>query len=137
MLHCRQTGTVNIHPRFVLQFVCLSVRHFKIGHGESNCRIRMKNAARVILYFHHLWCEVQVSVFTMVLHGPVRDDPGPGLIIFMEQRRPVRLIVFYWREPVGEICLIKRSDARSDINHGKVKTPARSCAGKEVGLGSQ
>ena len=69
-------------------------------------------------------CEVQVSVFTMLLHGPVRDDPGPGLIIFMEQRRPVRLIVFYWREPVGEICLIKRSDAKSDINHGKVETPA-------------
>ena len=50
MLHCRQTGTVNIHPRFVLQFVCLSVCQFKIGHGESNCRIRMKNAARVILF---------------------------------------------------------------------------------------
>ena len=55
MLHCRQTGTVNIHPRFVLQFVCLSVCQFKIGHGESNCRIRMKNAARVILLTPLSW----------------------------------------------------------------------------------
>ena len=63
----------------------------------------------------------------MFLHVPVRDDPvnrihgteedNPGL-------PPVRLIVFYCRLPVGEICLIKRSDAKSDINHGKVKTPA-------------
>ena len=56
------------------------------------------------------------------------------LIIFMEGEEiipgarlagaPVRLIGFYCSLPVGEICLIKRSDAKSDINHGNLETPA-------------
>ena len=71
-----------------------------------------------------------LPVFTMLLHGPVRSDPTNNIhrteeiIPAVLRQPPVRLIVFYQEEPVGEICLIKRSDAKSDINHGKVKTPA-------------
>ena len=68
----------------------------------------------------------------MLLHRPVRSDPTNNIhrteeiIPAVLRQPPVRLIVFYQEEPVGEICLIKRSDAKSDINHGKVETPA-SC----------
>ena len=59
----------------------------------------------------------------------MRDDPVNNIHGTEEDKSclpPVRLIVFHCRLPVGEICLIKRSDAKSDINHGKVETPA-SC----------
>ena len=59
MLHCTQTGSVNIHPRFVLQFVSLSVCQLKIWYGESNCRIRMQNAARQFPLFY-LSCTVHI-----------------------------------------------------------------------------
>ena len=83
----------------------------------------------------------------MFLHGPVRDDPPVNNIHGTEEDNPGQTAAAPQSEvncillqitPVGEICLIKRSDAKSDINHGKVKTPARPVsAGKEVRAGSQ
>ena len=48
-----------------------------------------------------------------------------------------RLIVFYWKLPVGKMWRIKSSDAKSDINHRNVKTPARTGGkGSDIGVAS-
>ena len=70
-------------------------------------------------------CEGALPVFTMLLHGPVRDDPSVNGIHRREEIIPARAspsevnCILLQKLPLGEICLIKRSDAKSDINQGE------------------